>query len=83
MRTDITLYKPSASGAENGDTITYKGIKDFNPNPGDGTVTFKTQKGIKIQSCLPWRVKEGAEADLDELAAEAPARAGNRGFRQH
>lgn len=81
----LTLFAPGT--AETGKTtILYKDISEFQKHP-DATISFKTQKGVKVESCLPWRINEGTKEELDALqgghneATPAPARAGNRSFR--
>lgn len=77
----LTLFTPGIN--ENGKSnYLYKDVKDVVKHP-DGTITFLTQKGIKVESCLPWRTNEGTKEQLDALNAaghndEIPVTAGVR-----
>lgn len=70
----ITLYCPGDGVKENSNTITYKDISEFTEKP-NGTITFKTQKGVEVVTPLMWRLKTGTKEQLDGLeghAADAP-----------
>lgn len=77
----LTLFTPGPG--ENGKgAILYKDVSNVEAN-NDGTITFKTQKGVEVVSCLPWRVNTGTKEQLEELSAghtttDAPARAGRQ-----
>lgn len=79
----LTLF--TSGVAETGkNTILYKDITEFHKN-NDGTITFKTQKGVEVESCLPWRVNTGTKEQLEALAGAgdhvegAAPRAGRQG----
>lgn len=79
MKGDIvTLYYPGDGVTANSNVVHYKGIKNFKDN-GDGTISFKTTKHGDITTPLPWRLKKDAE--LDEVAEEPAAPAGNQAGR--
>lgn len=80
----LTLFTDAP--AENGkSTLLYKDISDFKKHE-DATITFKTQKGVEIETCLRWRINTGTKEQLEALnggheaeGAPPPApRAGNR-----
>lgn len=79
----LTLFTDAP--AENGkNTLLYKDISDFQKHD-DGTITFKTQKGVAVETCLRWRINTGTKEQLDALngageSAPAAPRAGNRAF---
>lgn len=62
----LTLFTPGVNETGKSNML-YRDVTDVTKHD-DGTISFKTQKGVTIESCLPWRVNTGSKEELEALA---------------